>query len=71
MPALASNLHKSNLGGPKIAKRRQDSEPFKFPIHHHLTEDELPESASSGTLLYILRSLPCDEVDALESGMQP
>ncbi|PRP96173.1 hypothetical protein [Enhygromyxa salina] len=60
---------KNRLGGPDITKRQQQSEPFKFPPQHYLTEKELPAEVSSGTLLYMLRSLPCDELDRLEAGL--
>ncbi|MCA9682669.1 MAG: hypothetical protein KC457_10770 [Myxococcales bacterium] len=59
---------KSRLGGPDIAKRQQESAAFEFPRNHYLTEKELPSEVSSGTLLYILRSLPCAEIDALQAG---
>lgn len=60
---------KKALGGPDIGKRLQESAAFKFPRDHYLTAKELPSEVSSGTLLYLLRSLPCEEIDKLQAGL--
>lgn len=62
--------NKKALGGPDITKRRQTSEAFKFPPHHYLVESELPQSRSSAQQSLLLRSLPCEQIDALEKGVQ-
>ncbi|EDM76660.1 hypothetical protein PPSIR1_18362 [Plesiocystis pacifica SIR-1] len=61
---------KNGLGGPGISNRRTESEAFKFPANTYLTEKELPDSVSSGTLVYMLRSLPCEQIDELQSGLE-
>ena len=60
---------KNALGGPDIANRRRDSDPFKFPANHYLTQKELPKQVSAGTLVYLLRSLPCADIDKLQAGL--
>ena len=60
---------KQALGGPDIANRQRESAAFKFPRDHYLTQKELPDQVSSGTLIYLLRSLPCEELDKLAAGL--
>lgn len=60
---------KKALGGPNIARRSQTSEPFEFPPNHYLVESELPANRTSANQTLLLRSLPCSEIDRLQSGL--
>ncbi len=57
---------KKALGKIDVKNRRTASSPFVFPPHTYLTEGELPETRTGANSTFLLRSLPCEEVDRLE-----